>query len=105
MVRKALISPGYGAGWSTWLNEDDPEARAFILFDPILVAAIERDGGASPEAVDDFEERYTAKFGEEPGYLGGARDLKVIEIEGQFKVDEYDGFESVTYRSDKEGWI
>jgi hypothetical protein len=99
-MRKVLISSGYGAGWSTWANQGREE---FYLFDAPLIAAIERDGVVTPEALADFERREIAEFGD-AGYHGGARNLQVVEVEGPFRVNEYDGFESVEYR-DQGTWF
>lgn len=79
-----IVSPGFGAGWSTW--HDDPDAA---VFDPDIVAWIE--GG---------------KVGEPPiregDYAGGLRNAIVVWIpEGtRFYIDEYDGNESIVTYSD-----
>ena len=100
MTRKALISPGYGAGWSTWADRDQREAA---LFDPELIADIE----AATTVAEKYRaaERFVARHGFKDFYVGGARDLVVQEIEGEFKVEEYDGFESVLTRDDDTDWI
>lgn len=105
MIRKALISPGYGAGWSTCHFTDNPAERDFVLFDPVLVAAIEDHGQPTDEDIADFERRLKEQFGTDYFYTGGARDLTVVEIEGQFIVREYDGSESVLLRGDDTDWI
>lgn len=79
-----LVSPGYGAGWSTWA--DDPEAAVFA---PDVVAWVER-GKPDDGSVDAFAEKY--------GYTGG---LPSVEIEWvakgeRFTIDEYDGSEGLT---------
>jgi hypothetical protein len=103
MKRKALISPGYGAGWSSWATGD---VAKDILFDEKLIAAIERNDGTFDEALDDLKARMNAKYGDDDGYFytGGARDLVVREIDGPFRVEEYDGSEYVITRDD-EGWM
>jgi hypothetical protein len=43
--------------------------------------------------------RLRAKYGDDTcPYLGGARDLAVIEVHGPFRVTEYDGYEGIEYR-------
>jgi hypothetical protein len=79
-----LYSPGYGAGWSTW-NRDYEQ----ILFDPEIVVAV--------EAGDLDLAREIAQGKYEHGYFGGARDLKVrwLAKGTLFRINEYDGLESV----------
>src|SRR6185312_5044347 len=109
MKRKVLISPSFGAGWSTWAGER--EQQEFALFDGPLIAALERGedighvnyGEPKPGSVlADYVERFKARFGETP-YVNGARELEVVEVEGEFQVDEYDGSESIR-RRDEDGW-
>ena len=81
-----LISPGFGAGWSTWA---DPEQREATLFDSRLVDFVLAHGaeglGAYAESLG-----YT-------GYMGGAEDVRVewMEPGTRFVVEEYDGSESI----------
>lgn len=103
---KILYSPGFGAGWSTWSHSDNPLVTQFFLAHPGLLDAVERglDLGSKDEPgtplhgfVQDFERLFPEE--DSPGYLGGARDLTVAEIPaGQpFRIEEYDGHESVVY--------
>lgn len=86
-----LISPGFGAGWSTWA---DAEHKKTMLFDPDMVNALlagDRD--------------LVAKLAEEKCsdvYIGGLRDLEVVWIEqgSPFTVEEYDGHESIRTSDD-----
>ncbi len=105
-MRKVLISPGYGAGWSTW-NDDD--VREHFLFDPDLIAAVEagtplgvRDDEATPLGA--FLARVTAAVGRDYHCVLGARDLCVETVSGGFQVDEYDGYESIRLASEQE-WL
>lgn len=80
-----LISPGFGAGWSTW-SSDNAEA---LLFDSRLVDYVLFNGTDGLEA-----------FAESLGYdeyMGGATDLRVewLEPGTRFTVEEYDGSESI----------
>ena len=85
---KVLISPGYGAGWSTW---ECPE----MAFDERLIRAFER--GISKEDMQALcvECGYTS-FGHPP-YMGGFKNLMVVEVPSgtMFRIHEYDGYESV----------
>lgn len=80
-----LISPGFGAGWSTWAS--DKEEKNFLLFDKTL-AQLVLDG----LRVSDY---VSSKFPDI--YLGGASDLTVVWLpEGTaFQIEEYDGSESI----------
>jgi hypothetical protein len=88
-----LVSPGYGAGWSTW-NSDLPE----LLFDPTIVEMIE--DGTNSETITQYCE---AKY---PNiYCGGADDLTIqwLPVGTAFCIHEYDGAESVEIR-DNMNW-
>lgn len=89
-----LISPEYGAGWSTW-NYDLPE----ILFDPEVVKMVEDK--TDSETIQLYCD---AKYPDH--YFGGADDLEVkwLPIGTEFKVNEYDGFETLEIK-DLETWI
>lgn len=80
-----LYSAGFGAGWSSWSTEH----AEFLLFDPGLVAAVERGDfdGAAQLATAYSDDIYT----------GGASGLKVkwLPCGTAFRVDEYDGAESI----------
>ena len=97
--RKILVSPGYGAGWSTW-NDDDLSDD--FLFDEKLIEAIER-GDDKTEAVLEFVERMKKKHGDKYFCVLGASQLEVETVSGPFKVNDYDGFESLSFR-DSEDW-
>lgn len=91
-MTKILISPGYGAGWSTWA---DDSVRDFMLRDPTLIAMAERK--APQQEVDDYVE---AQHPDDYICTGGWRDIEVVELPAGtlFKVDEYDGYESIETR-------
>ena len=88
-----LVSPGHGAGWSTW-NRKYPE----ILFDPAIVEFVEHNKW------EELEVYVTLKY---PGiYDGGIVGLKIEWIpEGTFfRVNEYDGAETIEIQ-DRVKWI
>lgn len=80
-----LISPGFGAGWSTWAGE---HAEA-VLFDSRLVDYVLMHG---TESLGEYAESLGYDC-----YMGGARDVEVIWVdEGtRFVIEEYDGSESI----------
>lgn len=110
--RKVIISPSFGAGWSTW---NDKELADDFLFDAELIDAIEsgvylghddRINAPEPDAntpLGAFLARLKEKHGEDEYYcLLGARDLVVVEVRGPFIVEEYDGSESLRFKHDTE---
>ena len=80
---KVLISPGYGAGWSTWNDKE-------MAVDKDLIALFEK--GCTCEEMEQacIEKGYDH-------YMGGFEDLEITEVpEGVlFQVDEYDGHEFI----------
>ena len=86
-----IVSPGFGAGWSTWA--DDSEAAAF---DPDVVAWIEGGKVGGTEA-----------FGEKYGYTGGLRDVVIEWVPKgcRFEIDEYDGSESLHIITPTDGYL
>ncbi len=85
-----LVSRGYGAGWSTWMYEY-PQC----LFDPVLAQML-LDGEDEMEIASVAEKRYPN------AYLGGLDGLTVewVPVGTKFRIDEYDGAESVEILSD-----
>lgn len=79
---KVLISPGFGAGFSTW---NEPE----MATDKRLIEAFER--GVTEEEFKQVCE----DCGYENVYLGGFDHLEVVNVSSgtQFYIDVYDGYE------------
>jgi len=91
---KVLVSPGFGAGWSTW-NYGIPE----LLFDPVIVAMVE--DGTSFETIEAY---CNAKY--PTGYFGGVADLEVVLVKtgSDFIIHEYDGSETLQLK-DEMKWV
>ena len=89
-----IYSPGYGAGWYSW-NTKYPEC----LFDPNIVAMVEAGQH------DQIEAYCQTAYGTEL-YPGGAEQLKIewILVGTKFRIDEYDGYESIEYEQDPD-WL
>jgi hypothetical protein len=87
-----LYSPGFGAGWSTWADDDQKEA---LCMDARIVGPFVAGdkAGAVAAAVTMFPDLC----------IGGADNLTVMWIEKgkAFEVDEYDGSESVHVLGDR----
>jgi len=101
-----LISPDYGAGWSTWNSEYAED----MLFDKDIVKIIVDNPIRNidnyrlrSEDLDQVEEIAKVKYS--GAYLGGLRDA--LEIEWlkpgtDFMVHEYDGSETIMTQEDIE---
>lgn len=112
-MRKILYSPGYGAGWSTWSSG---KAAKYILEYQPIIEFLENGGEFEFEECNMMHEdklhpllkqlvaECKEKFGETP-YVGGARDLKVMEVSGRVRITEYDGYESVEEEGGFSGWM
>jgi hypothetical protein len=90
-----LISPNYGAGWSTWA---DDKHKLFMLFDYDLATAVLKG---------DYSKAVQLVLEHDPTiYVGGAQDLKVVLVKKgtEFRIEEYDGFESIVTNHDNY-WI
>jgi len=88
-----LVSSGFGAGWSSW------NIGTKILFDPRIVEAVALKVPFS--AVEDY-----LNYEYPNAYFGGYDQLYIewIPLGTQFRIDEYDGAESVI-TSDDFQWI
>lgn len=89
-----LYSPGFGAGWYTW-NLEHPE----IIYDPGIVDLLE-----SGEQ-DKLIAYVTLKWPDL--YTGGMDSLKIVwlPVGTAFKIEEYDGNESITVKEDVDWFI
>lgn len=87
-----LISPGYGAGWSSWGDESLREQK---LFCPRMVEALE--AGVSKAELQKIARK---EFPEE--YSGGVDQLRVEWVrEGEpIRIVEYDGSERIQRGTD-----
>lgn len=86
-----LYSPGFGAGWYSW-NPSHKE----LVFHPKLVQMVEDK--RQKEITDEW---VLQELGIDI-YTGGAEQLRIewIDEGTAFRIDEYDGSESITTSSD-----
>ena len=81
-----LVSPGFGAGWSTWADQDQKEA---MCMDARIVGPFLEGGhrAAAEAALEIFPDVYTS----------GAKNLVVrwLPKGTEFEVEEYDGGETL----------
>lgn len=91
-----LVSPGYGAGWSTWNRAE----HADCMFWPEVVAWVEGGKvGDCPIRVKDGADDYFCNL--------GAEQLRIewVPVGCQFKIAEYDGAESIELRNVDNDWV
>jgi len=101
-MKKILVSPGFGAGWSTWNSGD--VAKYMLTYKPIIDYL--ESGGRFPDITHIKEKdmppllkqlqlECKEKFGEDYVCVLGADDLVVKKVKGKFIINEYDGCESI----------
>jgi hypothetical protein len=91
-----LYSPGHGAGWTTW---NDDEMKEFLFFDKTLVEMAERE--ADVKEVDAY---LMEKFGNDNIFTGGwPCQVEWVKVGTRFKVEDYHGWESFIFR-DADDW-
>lgn len=89
-----LYSPGFGAGWYTW----DHEYGEVLLYDPWIVDILINEEYFHEDKVERILAYCALKY---PNlYTGGVKDLQVewIPVGTAFRVNDYDGNESIEYR-------
>lgn len=109
-MRKILYSPGFGAGWTSWMY--DRNVAKFALEYKPIIDFLESGGKFEKQYDNDklhpilkqFVSECKVKFNDEP-YVGGARDLVVKEVSGRVRINEYDGSESVEEEGEFSEWI
>lgn len=96
-----LISPGFGAGWSTWA---DREYLPDVMFDPWIVDILLSDQYKQKEKLNRILTHCKLKYPDQ--YLGGLDDLEVqwVPQGAWFRVTEYDGNESIELKEHND-WI
>lgn len=87
-----LYSPGFGAGWSTWCYNS--ALIETLLFHPLIVEKVE-SGHENEITTEWLVEQFGKEF--EDVCCRGVDQLEIEWLpEGTaFRVDEYDGFETV----------
>lgn len=99
-MAKVLISTGFGAGWSTW-NDKPKEVAEYLPIIEFLEA-----GGNPADLSDQVTDgvrtkhplvlRMMDELGLSDFYTGGANDgLIVVEVDGPYLINEYDGSETL----------
>lgn len=98
-MRKVLVSGGFGAGWSTWSVKPQQVAE----YAPIIEFL---EAGGNPKDLRSDSHPLIIKMCEDLGledfYTGGAKGLRVEEVDPPYIIEEYDGAEYV--RNSYELW-
>jgi hypothetical protein len=91
-----IVSPGFGAGWSTWAHTAGDEAAVFA---PDVIAWIESGRTNPPNAYALFAEKY--------GYTGGlgAAVIEWVDVGTRFEISEYDGSEDLRILTPETGYV
>ena len=89
-----LVSPEYGAGWSTW-NIDCPE----MLYDPTIVDILLNNDDMET-VIEKVKSVCTLKYPD--AYMGGLEDLHVVwlDVGTEFIIEEFDGAESLRIKNE-----
>ncbi|NDB83503.1 MAG: hypothetical protein EB127_12365 [Alphaproteobacteria bacterium] len=93
-----LVSHGYGAGWYTWHHKEE------LLYDPVIVDMVERKVDNLEDAVEAYiHSKYPD---DDQPYVGGVDGLAIywVPVGERFRIDEYDGAESLVLES-QEVWL
>ncbi len=87
------ISPGFGAGWTTWNREISP-------FEPKIIGMIQKK--RQNEITDEWCKNNLGV----DAYCGGVNDLEIVWLPKgtKFSINEYDGSESI-YRDDELDYV
>lgn len=94
-----LYSPGYGAGWSTWAEASE---RDLLLFDPDIVQLV-LDRNSDVITPDEFEQKVDMiwQLKSYASYCSPATlEVMWLPVGTLFKVEEYDGSESIITQQD-----
>jgi len=97
-----IVSPGYGAGWSTWADEHAEQA----LFSPEVAEYILAAEASGTEPDSEWAEEWALKTLGQGHFMfcGGFSSCRVEWVaEGdRFRIGEHDGFESLTLLDEDE---
>ena len=87
-----LYSPDYGAGWSTWCEEE-------IQYCPIIVILLLRGVEIDQDTAEWIVKKW---YGITHFYGGGVRSMKIQWVDEPYRILEFDGSETVEVFSEAE---
>ena len=105
-MTKILISPGYGAGWATWAEYD--KQKKVAEYEPIIDYL---ESGGDPKLLNTVSTKKELIYHPlvkqmmvdlelDYFYAGGADQLEVTDVSGNYRIDEYDGNEYIVTEVD-----
>lgn len=98
-----LVSPGFGAGWSTWSGKSLAYDKRVIEWwlthrdDSVYMRELDKFGDNS---VKKATEKLFQSWGYDHVYFGGVNDIKEliwIDCNRRFRITEYDGAEDIEF--------
>lgn len=103
---EVLISPRFGAGWSTWAGKEKDEKT--LATDPKIIAKFKQlqESGLDIEEQKTMMKEFLKKVFGIDQYMGGYDDLKIVHVPKgvYFKIREFDGNERIEV-FDSENWM
>lgn len=97
MAIKIVISPSFGGGFSTDSYNFSREEKFKMITYPPLIEAIERGEDVYP-----IIEQLSQEIGKRISLY--RNDLVIREVKGMFRINEYDGAESVEFFNSDDWW-
>ena len=94
-----LVSPGWGAGWSTWNDKR-------LAYDKRIVEYILENGAPKKDSTGAFK-RFIESLGYSNVYMGGAYQLEVewVKPGSYVRITEYDGSEGLEILNAERSYI
>lgn len=122
MTKEVLVSPGHGAGWASWATKgakqlaEDEELIRMVRNGEHIGSTTAREliqsGCLDPEGCD-MDEKWAASLafckrafevaGKLP-YCGGVKSLIIEEVDGPYRIAEYDGYETIETPGGTDWW-
>lgn len=94
-----LVSPGYGAGWSTWNDKR-------LAYDRRIVEYILENGAPERNSTEAFKS-FVESLGYHDVYMGGAYQLEIkwAKPGSYIRINEYDGSEALEVLDPERSYI
>jgi hypothetical protein len=104
--REVVISPGWGAGIATWIHDGSGyEDFGYDVAEHPEVIAWVKNGRGKKVGTETANE-LVKRLWPDVEYICtlGFEQAEVVTVHSPYKIDEYDGFESVTESGDLDVW-
>jgi len=100
--RQVVISPDYGAGLVSWWGEGEKGEDPYDLAESAeLIECVEKGLTEDETLAFLIEKGWDAEYINEL-YWGGWENAVVVTVDGPYKINEYDGLESIESKSGTE---